>query len=67
MKVTHRTYDVEEMVLMGVISVREARNHPRATSSPGRWDIGVVEIDLLRFRVLPTDVFLLCCDGFQVT
>ncbi|MGI6238765.1 MAG: Stp1/IreP family PP2C-type Ser/Thr phosphatase [Christensenellales bacterium] len=64
MKITTDHTLVEEMVLKGVITVREAKVHPRRnviTRVLGTSD--AVEIDLLRIRVLPSDAFLLCSDG----
>lgn len=66
MKVTTDHTLVEEMVLKGVITVREARTHPRRniiTRALGTAEN--VEIDLLRIHVEPTDVFLLCSDGLS--
>lgn len=66
MKVTTDHTLVEEMVLKGVITVREARTHPRRniiTRALGTAE--KVEIDLLRIHVEPTDVFLLCSDGLS--
>jgi protein phosphatase len=66
MKVTTDHTLVEEMVLKGVITVHEAKTHPRrnlVTRALGTSDS--VEIDLLRIRVEPADVFLLCSDGLS--
>lgn len=55
---------VEEMVLKGLITVREARVHPkrniitRALGTEPR-----VEIDMLQLDLRPGDVFFLCSDG----
>ena len=55
---------VEEMVLKGLITVREARVHPkrniitRALGTEPR-----VEIDTLQLDLKPGDVFFLCSDG----
>ena len=55
---------VEEMVLKGLITVREARVHPkrniitRALGTEPR-----VEIDMLQLDLKPGDVFFLCSDG----
>lgn len=55
---------VEEMVLKGIITVREARVHPkrniitRALGTEPR-----VEIDMLQLDLKPGDVFFLCSDG----
>ncbi len=66
MKVTTDHTLVEEMVLKGVITVREAKTHPRRniiTRCLGTSE--AVEIDLLRIRMEPNDVFLLCSDGLS--
>lgn len=66
MKVTTDHTLVEEMVLKGVITVHEAKTHPRrnlVTRALGTSES--VEIDLLRIRVEPADVFLLCSDGLS--
>lgn len=55
---------VEEMVLKGLLTVREARVHPkrniitRALGTEPR-----VEIDMLQLDLKPGDVFFLCSDG----
>lgn len=55
---------VEEMVLKGLLTVREARVHPkrniitRALGTEAR-----VEIDLIQLELRPGDVFFLCTDG----
>ena len=55
---------VEEMVLKGLITPREARVHPkrniitRALGTDPR-----VEIDLIQLELRPGDVFFLCSDG----
>ena len=55
---------VEEMVMKGVITEREARVHPkrniitRALGTDAR-----VEIDLMQLELRPGDVFFLCSDG----
>lgn len=57
---------VEEMVLKGVISVSEARVHPKRniiTRALGTYED--VNIDLLRIHIMPTDMFLLCSDGLS--
>ena len=55
---------VEEMVLKGIITVREARVHPRRniiTRALGTEPR--VEIDMLQLDLKPGDVFFLCSDG----
>ena len=55
---------VEEMVMKGLITVREARVHPkrniitRALGTDSR-----VEVDLFQIDLVPGDVFFLCTDG----
>lgn len=57
---------VEEMVLQGLITVREARVHPkrniitRALGTESR-----VEIDMIQLEMRPGDVFFLCSDGLS--
>ena len=61
---------VEEMVMKGLITVREARVHPkrniitRALGTDSR-----IEVDLFQIELMPGDVFFLCTDGLtnQVT
>lgn len=66
MRVTTDHTLVEEMVLKGVITVREAKTHPRRNIITRCLGTSAsVEIDLLRIRVEPTDVFLLCSDGLS--
>ena len=57
---------VEELLLKGAITVREAKNHPQrnvVTRALGT-EMGVM-IDLLRVRTLPGDIFMLCSDGLS--
>ena len=57
---------VEELVLKGAITVKEAHSHPQRnviTRALGT-EMGVM-IDLLRIRTLPGDVFILCSDGLS--
>ena len=55
---------VEEMVLKGLLTAREARVHPkrniitRALGTEAR-----VEVDLIQLELKPGDVFFLCSDG----
>ena len=66
MQVTTDHTLVEEMVMKGLITVREARVHPkrniitRALGTDAR-----VDIDLLQIDMLPGDVFFLCSDGLS--
>jgi len=55
---------VEEMVLKGLITVREARVHPKRniiTRALGTDDR--VEVDMMQVGLKPGDVFFLCTDG----
>lgn len=55
---------VEEMVLKGLITVREARVHPKRNIITRALGTGIdVEIDLIQLEVRPGDVFFLCSDG----
>ena len=57
---------VEEMVLKGLITVREARVHPRRniiTRALGTDER--VEVDLFQIGLRPGDVFFLCTDGLS--
>ena len=64
MQVTMDHTLVEEMVLKGLITVREARVHPkrniitRALGTEPRVDIDMLQLDLR-----PGDIFFLCSDG----
>jgi len=57
---------VEEMVLKGLITPREAKYHPKRnyiTRALGTMD--TVEVDLIQIELLPGDVFFLCTDGLS--
>lgn len=57
---------VEEMVLKGIITPREAKYHPKRnyiTRALGTMD--TVEVDLIQVERLPGDVFFLCTDGLS--
>ena len=57
---------VEEMVLKGVITPREAKYHPKRnyiTRALGTMDS--VEVDLIQVELMPGDVFFLCSDGLS--
>lgn len=57
---------VEEMVLSGLITLKEARVHPKRniiTRALGTSE--KVDIDLLRIKVRSGDKFLLCSDGLS--
>ena len=66
MRVTMDHTLVEEMVIQGLITVREARVHPqrnyvtRALGTRRR-----VDVDLIRLESRPGDVYLLCTDGLS--
>ena len=57
---------VEEMVLKGLISPREAKHHPkrnyitRALGTAAR-----VEVDLIQVELRKGDIFFLCSDGLS--
>jgi len=57
---------VEEMVLKGLITPREAKYHPKRnyiTRALGTMD--TVEVDVIQVEILPGDVFFLCTDGLS--
>jgi len=55
---------VEEMVLQGLITMREARVHPRRNIITRALGTGArVEVDIIQLTMKPGDVFLLCSDG----
>ena len=64
MQVTSDHTLVEELLLKGAITLKEAKNHPNRnviTRALGT-ELGV-KTDILRIRLQPGDVFLLCSDG----
>ncbi|MBQ9951301.1 MAG: Stp1/IreP family PP2C-type Ser/Thr phosphatase [Clostridia bacterium] len=66
MRVTVDHTLVEEMVLQGVITPREAKNHPKRnyiTRALGTFRH--VEVDLVQLDLRENDVFLLCSDGLS--
>ncbi len=66
MRVTMDHTLVEELVLRGVITPREARVHPKRnyiTRALGTGDR--VEVDLVQIGIRPGDVYLLCSDGLS--
>lgn len=66
MRVTMDHTLVEEMVLQGLITPREARNHPKRNYiTRALGTAKSVEIDLVRLEVRPDDVYLLCSDGLS--
>lgn len=66
MRVTMDHTLVEEMVLQGLITVREARVHPKRNYITRALGTGRrVDIDLIQLEVRPGDVFLLCTDGLS--
>ena len=61
---------VEEMVMKGLITVREARVHPRRNIiTRALGTDSHIEVDLFQIELLSGDVFFLCTDGLtnQVT
>lgn len=65
-QVTRDHSHVQELVDQGLIDESEAESHPMAnviTRAIGIED--PVELDVLRFEVLPGDQFLLCSDGLS--
>ena len=57
---------VEELILKGRITPEVARNHPqRNVITRALGTAGGVETDILRVRVQPGDMFLLCTDGLS--
>lgn len=57
---------VEEMVLKGIITQREAKYHPRRNLITRALGTDAhVEVDLIEIDLQAGDVFLLCTDGFS--
>lgn len=57
---------VEEMVLKGLITPREARYHPKRNYiTRALGTTGHVEADLIQIERMPGDVFFLCTDGLS--
>ena len=57
---------VEEMVLKGLITPREAKYHPKRNYITRALGTGShVEIDLVQIELAPGDVFFLCTDGLS--
>ena len=66
MQVTTDHTLVEEMVLKGMITVREARVHPKRNIITRALGTGSsVEVDLIRLELRSGDVFFLCSDGLS--
>lgn len=66
MRVTMDHTLVEEMVLQGLITVREAKVHPKRNYITRALGTGrQVEIDLIQLDMREGDVFLLCSDGLS--
>ena len=66
MRVTVDHTLVEELVLRGVITPREARVHPNRNYITRALGTGErVEVDLVQLNVRAGDVFLLCSDGLS--
>jgi len=66
MRITTDHTLVEEMVLKGMITVREARVHPkRNIITRALGTAANVEVDLIQLEARPGDVFFLCSDGLS--
>lgn len=66
MRVTMDHTLVEEMVMQGMITVREAKVHPKRNYVTRALGTNVsVDIDLIQLESRPGDVFLLCTDGLS--
>jgi len=66
MRITTDHTLVEEMVLKGKITVREARVHPKRNIITRALGTGPsVEIDLIQVEMRPGDIFFLCSDGLS--
>ena len=66
MRVTTDHTLVEEMVLKGLLTVREARVHPKRNIITRALGTGEhVEVDLIQLECRPGDVFFLCSDGLS--
>lgn len=66
MRVTMDHTLVQELMMQGVITPLEAKNHPRRnyiTRALGA--AGKVEVDLVQLEIRPDDVYLLCSDGLS--
>ena len=57
---------VEQLLLQGTITPKEARNHPnRNVITRALGTEPSVEVDMLRIKLQPGDMFLLCSDGLS--
>ncbi|MBQ4088791.1 MAG: Stp1/IreP family PP2C-type Ser/Thr phosphatase [Clostridia bacterium] len=57
---------VEELLLQGVITMQEARNHPnRNVITRALGTEPNVQVDMLRISLQPGDMFLMCSDGLS--
>lgn len=66
MQVTMDHTLVEEMVMQGLITVKEAKVHPkRHLITRALGTAAKVNVDLIQLEIRPTDVFLLCSDGLS--
>lgn len=66
MRVTMDHTLVEELVMQGVITVREAKVHPqRNIVTRALGTSSKVEVDLIQLEIKPGDVYLLCSDGLS--
>lgn len=66
MRVTMDHTLVQELLLQGVITPLEAKNHPKRNYITRALGAGRrVEIDLVQMDVRPDDVYILCSDGLS--
>lgn len=66
MRVTMDHTLVEEMVMQGLITVREAKVHPKRNYiTRALGTAKEVDVDLIQLDARPGDVFLLCTDGLS--
>lgn len=66
MRVTMDHTLVEEMVLQGLITVREAKTHPKRNYITRALGTGeAVDVDLIQLERRQGDVYLLCTDGLS--
>lgn len=57
---------VEEMVLKGLITPREAKYHPKRNYiTRALGTSGHVDVDLVQIELMPGDVYFLCTDGLS--
>ena len=66
MRVTMDHTLVEEMVMQGLITPGEAKNHPKRNYITRALGTGrSIEVDLIQLEIRPDDVYLLCSDGLS--